>query len=71
MTMISRSRSDCNKHTHYRCHWTKKNGKWKVKRAFKDEEEALDYINVHFKKCGYVAYVCKECGKIHIGKESI
>ena len=64
--MINRPRSDCNKHIIKREHYFKKNGDWKPKKKFENNEEALLWIKKH-KMYKYVPYVCKVCGKIHVG----
>lgn len=60
------ARSDCNKHTIKREHYTRKDGEWKPKQKFESEHEALTFIKKH-KMYKYTAYVCKVCGKYHIG----
>lgn len=51
---------------HPREHWTKKKGKWKIKKAFSSLEEAEEFIVKH-KMSQYSAYKCPYCGQIHIG----
>lgn len=62
------SRSDCNKHTIRREHYTRKNGLWKPKKKFESQEDAESWIN-KYKMRGYTAYICKVCGGWHIGKK--
>ena len=64
------ARSDCNKHTIKREHYTRKDGEWKPKQKFESEQEALTFINKH-KMYKYTAYVCKVCNKWHIGIKNI
>ena len=59
-------RSDCNKHVIKREHYSKKEGEWKPKQKFETEQEALTYIKKH-KMYKYTTYICKVCGKWHIG----
>lgn len=70
--MINKPRSDCNKHTIKREHYTKKDGDWKPKQKFDTKEDAISYIKKH-KMYGYTSYLCKVCSKWHIGmkKENI
>lgn len=63
-------RSDCNKHIIKREHYTRKNGEWKPKQKFETEQEALSFIKKH-KMYKYTAYICKVCGKWHIGIKNI
>jgi len=60
------ARSDCNKHIIKREHYVRKDGEWKPKQKFETELEALSFIKKH-KMYKYSAYVCKVCGKWHIG----
>ena len=39
---------------------------WKPKQKFETEQEALSFIKKH-KMYKYTAYICKVCGKWHIG----
>lgn len=64
--MITKPRSDCNKHTIKREHYARKNGEWKPKQKFDTEQDALSFIKKH-KMYKYTAYICKVCGKWHIG----
>lgn len=66
--MINKARSDCNKHTIRREHYTRKNGLWKPKKCFDAKSDADLWIK-RYKMLGYRSYVCSECGKIHIGKK--
>lgn len=59
-------RSDCNKHIIKREHYCRKNNNWKPKKQFENEEDALNWIT-KYKMYKYVPYVCKVCGKFHIG----
>jgi len=59
-------RSDCNKRIIKREHYCRKNGEWKPKKKFNSEEEALSWIK-KYKMYKYTAYLCKICGKWHIG----
>ena len=63
-------RSDCNKHVIKREHYTRKNGEWKPKQKFETEQEALIFIKKH-KMYKYTVYICKVCGKWHIGIKNI
>ena len=63
-------RSDCNKHIIKREHYARKNGEWKPKQKFETEQEALSFIKKH-KMYKYTAYICKVCGKWHIGIKNI
>ena len=63
-------RSDCNKHTIKREHYSRKNGEWKPKKKFENQEEAEQYI-IQYKMFGYSSYICKVCGKFHIGMKNI
>jgi rubrerythrin len=47
-------------------HYSKKDGEWKPKQKFETESEALSFIKKH-KMYKYTAYICKVCGKWHIG----
>lgn len=51
---------------HLRCHYTRKNGKWKRKRQFKSKKAALSFIAKN-KLLGYSVYKCPVCDKWHIG----
>ena len=62
------SRSDCNKHTIRREHYTRKNGLWKPKKKFESQEDAENWIK-KYKMIGYSAYTCPVCGTWHIGKK--
>lgn len=64
--MIIKARSDCNKHTIKREHYTRKNGEWKPKQRFNTSEDAKCFIDKN-KMYGYNAYVCTVCGAWHIG----
>ena len=64
------SRSDCHKHTIKREHYTRKNGFWKPKKQFETKEDAESWIK-KYKMTGYSAYICKVCGKWHVGKLKI
>jgi len=64
--LINKPRSDCNKHIIKREHYSKKNGEWKPKQKFETEQDALSFIKKH-KMYKYTAYICKVCGKWHIG----
>ena len=64
------SRSDCNKHIIKREHYTRKNGKWKPKKPFDSQEDAQNWIN-KYKMYGYSTYLCKVCGKWHIGMKKV
>ena len=64
--MITKARSDCNKHTIKREHYCRKNGEWKPKKKFSSNEEALAWIK-KYKMYKYIPYICKVCGNIHIG----
>ena len=64
--MINKPRSDCNKHTIKREHYTRKDGEWKPKKNFETEEEALAWIK-KYKMYKYTPYICKICGNWHIG----
>ena len=64
--MITKPRSDCNKHTIKREHYTRKNGEWKPKKKFNTHEEADNWIKT-YKMYKYTSYVCKVCGSWHIG----
>lgn len=59
-------RSDCNKHIIKREHYCRKNSSWKPKKKFNTVTEANNWIK-KYKMYKYVPYVCKVCGKIHIG----
>ena len=59
-------RSDCNKHIIKREHYTRKDGNWKPKKQFDSDEEANKWIK-KYKLYGYLSYICKVCGKWHIG----
>ena len=61
-------RSDCNKHIVKREHYTRKNGLWKPKKQFVSKEDADAWVK-KYKMNGYCAYLCKVCGKWHIGKK--
>ena len=63
-------RSDCNKHIIKREHYARKNGEWKPKQKFETEQETLSFIKKH-KMYKYTAYICKVCGKWHIGIKNI
>ena len=67
MNIQPKPRSDCNKHIVKREHYSRKNGVWKPKKPFNTEEDATAWIK-KYKMCGYSAYICKVCGKWHIGK---
>ena len=58
--------SDCNKHIIKREHYARKNNEWKPKKKFKTDDEAKIYIKKH-KMYKYIPYICKVCGKWHIG----
>jgi len=60
------TRSDCNKHTIKREHYTRKNGEWKPKKCFASQEEAEAWIK-KYKMTKYTSYVCGVCGCWHIG----
>ena len=60
-------RSDCNKHIIKREHYARKNGLWKPKKQFTSKEDADAWIK-KYKMNGYQSYLCKVCGKWHIGK---
>lgn len=62
------ARSDCNKRIIKREHYCQKDGMWKPKKSFDSEEEAMRWIK-KYKMYGYKTYLCKICGKIHIGKK--
>ena len=64
--MITKPRSDCNKHTIKREHYARKNGEWKPKKKFNSQEEADNWIKT-YKMYKYTSYVCKVCGYWHIG----
>ena len=64
--MIYKPRSDCNKHIIKREHYTRKDNEWKPKKKFENEEDALVWIE-KYKMYGYNPYICKVCGKYHIG----
>ena len=51
-------------------HYTKKNGVWKPKMIFPNMASADNYIEskAFFRDNGYVGYICRYCGKIHIGR---
>jgi hypothetical protein len=51
-------------------HYAKKDGEWKPKKKFETEKEALAFIKKH-KMYKYIPYVCKVCGKWHIGMKNI
>lgn len=58
--------------SHPRCHWTKKKGLWKVKKSYKTESEAQEFIDNHnLFKSNYYAYQCQICGFWHIGYKKI
>ncbi len=59
-------RSDCNKHIIKREHYTRKDGNWKPKKQFDSDKEANKWIK-KYKLYGYSSYICKVCGKWHIG----
>ena len=59
-------RSDCNKHIIKREHYTRKDGNWKPKKQFDSDEAANKWIK-KYKLYGYSSYICKVCGKWHIG----
>ena len=63
--MITKPRSDCNKHTIKREHYARKNGEWKPKKKFNSQEEADNWIKT-YKMYKYTSYVCKVCGYWHI-----
>ena len=63
-------RSDCNKHIIKREHYTKKDGDWKPKKKFDTEESAQEWIK-QYKMYRYSPYICKVCGKWHIGMKNI
>lgn len=60
------ARSDCNKHIIKREHYASKDGEWKPNKKFEIEEDANAFIKKH-KMSKYTSYVCKVCGKWHIG----
>lgn len=64
------ARSDCNKHIIKREHYCRKNGVWKPKKPFSSKEDADGWIK-KYKMHGYTPYICKECGKWHVGKKHI
>jgi len=68
--LITKPRSDCNKHIIKREHYTRKNGEWKPKQKFETEEESLSWIKKH-KMLKYTPYICKVCGFWHIGMKNI
>ena len=41
-------------------------GEWKPKKKFETEEEASAWIK-KYKIYKYTLYICKVCGKLHIG----
>lgn len=51
-------------------HYVKKNGSWKPKQVFENMASADNYIEskAFFRENGYVGYICRYCGKIHIGR---
>lgn len=61
-------RSDCNKHIIKREHYTRKNGLWKPKKQFASKEDADAWVK-KYKMNSYQSYLCKACGKWHIGKK--
>lgn len=64
---IFKTRSDTHRIVRRREHYTKKNGKWKVKKSFSIIEDAWEWIK-KYKMNGYTPYKCPVCGCIHIGK---
>jgi len=64
--LYNKPRSDCNKHIIKREHYAQKNGEWKPKQKFEAEDDALIFINKH-QMYKYTPYICKVCGKWHIG----
>jgi hypothetical protein len=68
--LINKPRSDCNKHPIKREHYFKKDGDWKPKKKFDTDEEALCWIKKH-KMHHYTPYICKVCGKWHVGIKKI
>ena len=67
---MNRPRSDCHKHICKREHYARKNGKWKPKKKFLSEDDAHSWIK-KYKMYKYIPYVCKQCGKWHIGIKKI
>lgn len=63
-------RSDCKPRGVKRYHYTRKNGSWKPKKPFETKAEALSFIK-KYKMFAYVAYLCPECNKWHIGSNKI
>ncbi len=51
-------------------HWTKKSHSWKAKVAYGTEDEAWEFLNQNprLKADGYNPYVCRVCGKVHVGR---
>lgn len=60
------TRSDCNKHIIKREHYSRKNGEWKPKKKFNNQEESDAWIK-QYKMYKYSSYICKVCGFWHIG----
>ena len=67
--MINKIRSDCNKHTIKREHYSRKNGEWKPKKKFETEDEANKWIK-DYKMYKYSSYICKVCGTWHVGMKN-
>ncbi len=65
-----RTRSDCTKKNARRYHYTRKKGSWKAKMPFETEQDALAFIK-KYKMDKYVAYICPECNKWHIGSSAL
>ncbi len=55
------------KNKHKRCHYYKKDGKWKPKIKFETYQEAEAYLKEKNKLEEYNIYCCPICGKYHIG----
>ena len=70
MNIQLKPRSDCNKHTIKREHYSRKNGNWKPKKPFETEEDAVSWIK-KYKMYGYRPYLCKICARWHIGKKKV
>jgi len=63
------TRTDCNKHIIKREHYTRKDGNWKPKKPFDSKDEADSWIK-KYRMYRYSSYICKECGKWHIGMKT-
>ena len=58
------------KNKHKRCHYYKKDNKWKPKIKFNTYQEAEEYLKSSNKLDEYNIYICPICGKYHIGHKN-